>query len=151
MRAEADQAIANAVSAGTDLSAYYTSAETQSYVANELLAYYPRTELDSLLTATLTQYWTSGRTQTEIDDAIAGGGLSDPSGCRPALPCAGSRRGVGADLQLGPGAVHAPNYKELAPGSTPDGRRHSRQSRYAAAPLRLLDEGGSGRPIPAHE
>ncbi|OLQ04151.1 hypothetical protein AK812_SmicGene12813 [Symbiodinium microadriaticum] len=47
-------------------------AETQSYVANELLGYYPRTELDSLLTATLTQYWTSGRTQTEIDDAVAG-------------------------------------------------------------------------------
>ena len=69
-------------------------------------------------------------------------GLSDPSGCGPALPCAGSRRGVGADLQLGPGAVHAPNYKELAPGSTPDGRRHSRQSKYAAAPLRLLDVGG---------
>ena len=46
------------------LSNYYTSSETQSYVANELLAYYPRTELDSLLTATLTQYWTSGRTQT---------------------------------------------------------------------------------------
>ena len=33
---------------------------------------YPRTELDSLLTTTLTQYWTSGRTQTEIDDAVAG-------------------------------------------------------------------------------
>ena len=30
-----------------DLSAYYTSAETQSYVANGLLVYYPRTELDS--------------------------------------------------------------------------------------------------------
>ena len=57
------------------LSNYYTSSETQSYVANELLAYYPRTELDSLLTATLTQYWTSGRTQTEIDDAIAGAGF----------------------------------------------------------------------------
>ena len=42
-------------------------------MANELLGYYyPRTELDSLLTATLTQYWTSGRTQTEIDDAVAG-------------------------------------------------------------------------------
>ena len=76
-RAETDQAIANAVSAGTDLSAYYTAAETQSYVANELLAYYPRTDIDSLLTATLTQYWTSGRTQTEIDDAIAGSGFLD--------------------------------------------------------------------------
>ena len=28
--------------------------------------------MDSLLTATLTQYWTSGRTQSEIDDAVAG-------------------------------------------------------------------------------
>ncbi|CAE7778936.1 unnamed protein product [Symbiodinium sp. CCMP2592] len=74
-RAETDQAIANAVSGSVDLSAYYTSAQTQSYVANELLSYYPRTELDSLLTATLTQYWTSGRTQTEIDDAIAGAGF----------------------------------------------------------------------------
>ena len=76
-REEADQAIANAVAAGTDLSNYYTISETQSYVANELLAYYPRTELDSQLTATFTQYWTSGRTQTEIDDAIAGAGFLD--------------------------------------------------------------------------
>ena len=38
----------------SDLSAFYTS-PPQTYVANELLAYYPRTELDSL-------YWTSGRT-----------------------------------------------------------------------------------------
>ena len=65
-RAETDQAIANAV-----------SAETQTYVANELLAYYPRTELDSQLTATFTQHWTSGRTQTEIDDALAGSGFLD--------------------------------------------------------------------------
>ena len=71
-RAETDQAIADAVTGGVDLSPYFTSAETQTYVANELLSYYPRTELDSLLTATLTQYWTSGRTQTEIDDAVAG-------------------------------------------------------------------------------
>ena len=76
-RAETDQAIADAVTAGTDLSNYYTISETQSYVASELLAYYPRTELDSQLTATFTQYWTSGRTQTEIDDAIAGAGFLD--------------------------------------------------------------------------
>ena len=31
-----------------------------------------RTELDSQLTATFTQHWTSWRTQTEIDDAVAG-------------------------------------------------------------------------------
>ena len=76
-RAEVDQAIADATSGSVDLSNYYTSAETQTYVANELLAYYPRTELDSQLTATFTQYWTSGRTQTEIDDAIAGAGFLD--------------------------------------------------------------------------
>ena len=76
-RAETDQAIADAVTGGVDLSNYYTISETQSYVANELLSYYPRTELDSLLTATLTQYWTSGRTQTEIDDAVAGAGFLD--------------------------------------------------------------------------
>ena len=74
-RAEVDQAIADATSGSVDLSNYYTSAETESYVANELLAYYPRTELDSQLTATFNQYWTSGRTQTEMDDAIAGAGF----------------------------------------------------------------------------
>ena len=73
-RTEVDQQIANALG-NVDLSNYYTQAETQSYVASELLAYYPRTELDSQLTATFTQYWTSGRTQTEIDDAIAGAGF----------------------------------------------------------------------------
>ena len=61
------QAIADAASSSVDLSAYCTSAQTDSL-------FYPRTELDSLLTATLTQYWTSGRTQTEIDDALAGSG-----------------------------------------------------------------------------
>ena len=73
-RAEVDQLITNALG-NVDLSNYFTQAETQSYVANELLAYYPRTELDSQLTATFTQYWTSSRTQTEIDDAIAGAGF----------------------------------------------------------------------------
>ena len=73
-RAEVDQQITNALG-NVDLSNYYTQAETQSYVANELLAFYPRTELDSQLTATFTQYWTSSRTQTEIDDAIAGAGF----------------------------------------------------------------------------
>ena len=63
-RTEVDQEIADALE-NVDLSNYYMQAETQTL-------YYPRTELDSLLTATLTQYWTSGRTQTEIDDAIAG-------------------------------------------------------------------------------
>ena len=73
-RTEVDQQITNALG-NVDLSNYYTQAETQSYVASELLAFYPRTELDSQLTATFTQYWTSGRTQTEIDDAIAGAGF----------------------------------------------------------------------------
>ena len=71
---EVDQQITNALG-NVNLSNYYTQAETQSYVANELLAFYPRTELDSQLTATFTQYWTSSRTQTEIDDAIAGAGF----------------------------------------------------------------------------
>ncbi len=73
-RAEVDQQITNALG-NVDLSNYYTQAETQSYVASELLAYYPQTELDSQLTATFTQYWTSGRTLTEINDAIAGAGF----------------------------------------------------------------------------
>ena len=71
---EVDQQITNALG-NVDLSNYFTQAETQSYVASELLAFYPRTELDSQLTATFTQYWTSSRTQTEIDDAIAGAGF----------------------------------------------------------------------------
>ena len=74
-QAEVDQAIADATSGSVDLSNYYTQAETQSYVASELLAFYPQTELDFQLTATFTQYWTSSRTQTEIDDAIAGAGF----------------------------------------------------------------------------
>ena len=69
-RAETDQAIADAASSSVDLSAYYTSAQTDTL-------FYPHTELDLLLTATLTQYWTSGRTQTEIDDALAGSGFLD--------------------------------------------------------------------------
>ena len=73
-RTEVDQQITNALG-NVDLSNYYTQAETQSYVASELLAFYPRSELDSQLTAPFTQYWTSGRTQTEIDDAIAGAGF----------------------------------------------------------------------------
>ena len=77
-RAETDQAIADAASSSVDLSAYYTSAQTD-------MLFYPRTELDLLLTATLTQYWTSGRTQTEIDDALAGSGFLDLTGiwCEP--------------------------------------------------------------------
>ena len=63
-RAEVDQEIADALG-NVDLSAYYTSDQTDSL-------FYPRAELDSQLTATFTQYWTSGRTQTEIDDAVAG-------------------------------------------------------------------------------
>ena len=63
-RAEVDQEIADALG-NVDLSAYYTSAQTDSL-------FYPRSELDSQLAATFTQYWTSGRTQTEIDDAVAG-------------------------------------------------------------------------------
>ncbi|CAE7294011.1 unnamed protein product, partial [Symbiodinium sp. CCMP2456] len=67
--AEVTQEIADALS-NVDFSSYYTSAQTDSLC-------YSRTELDSLLTATLTQYWTSGRTQSEIDDALAGSGFLD--------------------------------------------------------------------------
>ena len=63
-RAEVDQEIADALG-NVDLSNYYTSAQTDSL-------FYPRSELDSQLTATFMQYWTSGRTQKEIDDAVAG-------------------------------------------------------------------------------
>ena len=38
-QAEVDQAIADATSGSVDLSNYYTQAETQSYVASELLAF----------------------------------------------------------------------------------------------------------------
>ena len=81
-RGETDQEIANALGS-VDLSSYYTSAQTDSL-------FYPRTELDSLLTATLTQYWTSGRTQSEIDDALAGSDFLDQAG--PGRPAPAPRR-----------------------------------------------------------
>ena len=99
-RAETDQAIADAASSSVDLSAYYTSAQTDTL-------FYPHTELDLLLTATLTQYWTSGRTQTEIDDALAGSGFLD-------LTAGDARylvRAPGAESG-GAGAVHAPHRAE---------------------------------------
>ena len=128
-----DQAIADATSGSVDLSNYYTEAETQSYVASELLAYYPRTELDSLLTATLTQYWTSGRTQTEIDDAIAGAGF---------LTQALADARYFAELRV-PGAHQrdpSPNQGPPAPGA-PGGLHHPHRH-HARAHLRRLDEGG---------
>ena len=102
-RTEVDQEIANALG-NVDLSNYYTQAETQSYVAGELLAYYPRTELDSQLTATFLQYWTSSRTQTEIDDAIAGAGFLTQAQ-------ADTRRSAPTEKLRVPGAHHrdAPN------------------------------------------
>ena len=90
-RAETDQAIADAASSSVDLSAYYTSAQTDSL-------FYPHTELDSLLTATLTQYWTSGRTQTEIDDALAGSGFLDQT--------AGDARYLGRPPGAASGSIH---------------------------------------------
>ena len=52
-RAETDQAIADATSGSVDLSNYYTSAETQSYVAGELLAY--DAEVDTKISGFLDQ------------------------------------------------------------------------------------------------
>ena len=54
-RAETDQAIADATSGSVDLSNYYTSAETQSYVAGELLAYDTSAEVDTKISGFLDQ------------------------------------------------------------------------------------------------
>ena len=145
-RTEVDQQIANALG-NVDLSNYYTQAETQSYVANELLAYYPRTELDSQLTATFTQYWTSSRTQTEIDDAIAGAGvLTQALADQRYFAVSGQRK-----LRV-PGAHQrdAPNDQSPpAPGAP--GSLHHPHGHHARAHLRRLYEGGSGRALPEQQ
>ena len=130
-RAETDQAIANAV-----------SAETQTYVANELLAYYPRTELDSQLTATFTQYWTSGRTQTEIDDALAGSGFLDQT--------AGDARYFVRAPGAESGQIWNLVQEQFTPRIVRDRRRHPGQPVHPAHPERLLVESGSGRPLPRY-
>ena len=83
-------------------------------MANELLAYYPRTELDSLLTATLTQYWTSGRTQTEIDDALAGAGFQTQADADLRYFVRAPRRRVRADLQSSSRTIYTPNRAQFA-------------------------------------
>ena len=143
---EVDQQITNALG-NVDLSNYFTQAETQSYVASELLAFYPRSELDSQLTATFTQYWTSSRTQTEIDDAIAGAGfLTQCAGRRPVL-CGQRQR----ELRV-PGAHQcdpSPNQGPPAPGA-PGGQHHP-HGHHARAHLRRLQQGGIGRAVPEQQ
>ena len=68
-----------------------------------------------------------------------------PDGRRRPLLRAGSRPGKRTDLQLGAGAVHAQNHKEPAPRGAAGRRRDSGEPVHAAAPLRLLDQGGSAR------
>ena len=87
-----DQAIADAVTGGVDLSPYFTSAETQTYVANELLSFFPRAELDSLLTATLTQY-TGRRAHPNRDRRRHRRGTKRPG--TPATSCALPARSQG--------------------------------------------------------
>ena len=139
-RTEVDQEIANALGK-VDLSNYYTQAETQSYVAGELLAYYPRTELDSQLTATFLQYWTSSRTQTEIDDAIAGAGFltQAQADTRRSAPTEASSTWCAPTCD-------APN-DQGAPASGAPGGQHHPLGHHARAHLRRLHQGGSGRAL----
>ena len=115
-------------------------------MANELLAYYPRTELDSQLTATFTQYWTSGRTQTEIDDAIAGAGFLDQT--------AGDAR----YLVRAPGAESGQIFNLVQEQFTPRivrnllleaplvGGRDPGQPVHPPHPQRLVEQGRGGQP-----
>ena len=145
-QAEVDQQITNALG-NVDLSNYYTQAETQSYVASELLAFYPRSELDSQLTATFLQYWTSSRTQTEIDDAIAGAGFLTQAQADTryfAVSANGSfeslvRTNVTPPMIKGPSASGAP------------GSLHHPLGHHARAHLRRLYQGGSGRALPEQQ
>ena len=136
-RTEVDQQITNALG-NVDLSNYYTQAETQSYVASELLGFYPRTELDSQLTATFTQYWTSSRTQTEIDDAIAGAGFLTQA-LADQRYLSGQRQ---RELRV-PGAHqrHSP-HDQGAPAPGAPGGLHHPHGHHARAHLRRLYEGG---------
>ena len=135
-RAETDQAIADAVTGGVDLSNYYTISETQSYVANELLSYYPRTELDSLLTATLTQYWTS---------------FLDPDGDRGRrryLVRASRTRTSGQIFNLVQEQFTPRSRAQFAFGGAAGRRRDSGQPVHPAHPKRLLVQGRGGQPLP---
>ena len=106
-------------------------------MASELLAYYPRTELDSLLTATLTQYWTSGRTQTEIDDAIAGAGFLTQALADARYFAVERQRSFESLVRTN---VTPPQIKALLPGA-PGGLHHP-DRHHARAHLRRLHEGG---------
>eukprot|EP00439_Symbiodinium_sp_Y106_P076155 s2451_g15.t1 len=143
-RAETDQAI----SGGMDLSAYDTSAETQTYVANELLAYYPRTELDSLLTAILTQYWTAGRTQSEIDDALAGSDFLNQKPRATSATSSGRRT-----RSLDKSGTWSKSSLRLGSSGTCSWRRRWSETPFSQPvdsppPVRLLDEGQGGRAVP---
>ena len=139
-RAEVDQEIADALG-NVDLSAYYTSAQTDSL-------FYPRAELDSLLTATLLQYWTSGRTQTEIDDAVAG--LLDQATAdarylvRPPGPASGSI------FQLVQNQFFPPIIRNLLLRSPLTGANVLGQRLDAGDQLRLLVEERGGQPLHLH-
>ena len=141
-RAETDQAIADAASSSVDLSAYYTSAQTDSL-------FYPHTELDSLLTATLTQYWTSGRTQTEIDDALAGSGFLDQT--------AGDARYLVRPPGAASGSIHQivqnqfpSHYQEPAAPAASCRGQHPRQRQHSPNHLRLLFEERKRLAVPHH-
>ena len=56
-----------------------------------------------------------------------------------------------ADLQPDPRSVHAPHSEEHAARGAAGRRRDSRQPLNTAAPLRLLNQGGSGRALPSDE
>ena len=130
-RAEVDQEIADALG-NVDLSSYYTSAQTDSL-------FYLRTELDSLLTATLLQYWTSGRTQTEIDDAIAGAGFLTQAQADTRYFAVSANASFESLDDQGPPAPGAP------------GGQHHPHGHHARAHLRRLYESGSGRALPEQQ
>ena len=66
------------VSGSTDLSAYWTSAQTDSAITVAMNAETARTENAYLKTGSLNDYWTSAQTQSAITEATSGitGGLA---------------------------------------------------------------------------
>ena len=132
---ETDQAIADAVTGGVDLS--------PSPLLPARGATWPTSSCSRRRTGR------QGAPKPEIDDAVARAGFLDQTAGDARYLVRASRAGVRATLQLGPGAVHAPRREEPAPRGTAGRRCDSGQPVHAPHPKRLLVQGGGGQPLPS--
>ena len=117
------------------------------HAGRDLLAFYPRTELDSQLTATFTQYWTSGRTQTEIDDAIAGAGFLTQAQADTRYFAVSANASFESLVRTN---VTPPMIKALLAPGAPGGQHHP-HGNHARAHLRRLHQGGVRRAVPEQQ